>query len=265
MRKRENFFLTFFLFLIITLLVFIFATTSMGQSASGILEQIVRPFQSTTFSLFHFGSSDNTELTKLKVENAKLSKKLVDQKNLQEENNALKDQFKTQSLGSENLLPAHVLGSPGFLPGESMPEYLILDKGKKDNVRVGQAVIVKESVVGKISKVSQTKSQVKLITDASSLFAAKTVDSSAVGVIKGQGQKDLVLDNVLLSETLNMSDSVVTKGDIDKNGLGYSPNLVVGKIVSLEKKPSSLFQSAKVKSLLDFSRLSTVFIIMNNQ
>ncbi len=71
----------------------------------------------------------------------------------------------------------------------------------------------------------------------------------------------MLLDNVLLSEQLNVSDIIVSKGDIDTEGKGFPRNLVVGRVTSIEKKPSALFQTARVKSNLDMSKLSLVFVI----
>jgi rod shape-determining protein MreC len=70
--------------------------------------------------------------------------------------------------------------------------------------------------------------------------------------------------NVVLSEKLEKDDLVRTKGDVDERGQGFPPDLIVGKIISVNKQPSALFQSAEVKSLVDFSRLSTVFVITQN-
>ena len=70
-----------------------------------------------------------------------------------------------------------------------------------------------------------------------------------------------MIKNVVLSDKLTVSDLVLTKGDIDL-GRGYPPDLIVGKIVSVDKKASSLFQSAQVISLVDITRVPIVFIIL---
>lgn len=70
----------------------------------------------------------------------------------------------------------------------------------------------------------------------------------------------MILDNVLLSETLKVGDVVLTNGDIDQNGKGLPPDLIVGKITSVDKNPSALFQKADVVSFVDFSKLSTLFV-----
>ena len=71
----------------------------------------------------------------------------------------------------------------------------------------------------------------------------------------------MILDNVLLTENLKNGDLVLTKGDVNLNGEGFLPGLIVGKIISVEKSPSALFQKAQVEGLVDVTKLSTVFVI----
>ena len=71
----------------------------------------------------------------------------------------------------------------------------------------------------------------------------------------------MLLDNVLLSVELKKDADVLTKGDVNEKREGYPPNLIVGKIISIEKKQSDLFQRASVKSPVDFKNLEYVFIL----
>jgi rod shape-determining protein MreC len=160
------------------------------------------------------------------------------------------------------LLPANIIGASGFIPGTSSPEAIILDKGREDGLRVGNAVLYKNNLLGKISRITDSLSEVILVTNTSSSFTAKTSASGALGVIKGQGGKKMILDNVLLSDNLKSSDLVLTNGDTDLNGQGFPPGLVVGKIVAVDKKASSLSQRAEVESFIDFTNLTTVFVLV---
>jgi cell shape-determining protein MreC len=118
-------------------------------------------------------------------------------------------------------------------------------------------------LVGKVTQTSFGFSKVSLSTNSSFSTTAQDLSTGAMGVAKGQGGGEIVLDNVVSSQELTIGDLVVTKGEIDINGIGILPNLVLGKITSINKNPSSLFQIAKLKTLVDFSDLSKVFIIKN--
>jgi len=118
-------------------------------------------------------------------------------------------------------------------------------------------------LVGKIVKTSTYFSMVALLLNNNTTFTVQTMKSSTLGVIRGGGGDTLLLDNVVLSDKLEKDDIVITKGDLDGKGNGYPPDLVVGKINSVNKKTSALFQTGEVRSLLDFSKLETVFVIIS--
>jgi len=48
-----------------------------------------------------------------------------------EDNKALRDQFQTENPKSTNLIEADIIGAPGFIPGISIPETLVLNRGEK--------------------------------------------------------------------------------------------------------------------------------------
>lgn len=249
MVRKNNFLGIFFVLLLLSIAIIKF-----GFPGS-ILEKITAPMQRISFDIF-----TNTDAPKLKEENLALNKKIIDQQKLVEENNALKDQFQTTNPKSQNLMPAKIIGAPNFIPGLSSVEYFILDKGREDGVKMGQAVVFKDNLLGKIVNVSQNASKAILLTNAKSSFTAKTQEG-ILGIVRGAGNGEIIMDNILLSDSVKTGDVVLTKGDMETDQTGMVSGLIVGKIVSVEKKPSSLFQSANLKTLIDFSNLSTVFII----
>lgn len=264
MKKRENFFFTFFIFLLLSIIILGITKTGLVRSMVGFAENLLAPVGKTVFDLTNnvFGINKNEKLKKLESENINLQKRIVELRSLDRENSALRDQFKTQYPKSPNLLPAKIVGVQNFIPNMTVPDVFLLDKGVKDGVKTGQGVIFKNNLVGKIIKTSVNLSLVDVLTNKNFSFTAKTSKTQAQGVIKGNGNNEMIFDNVLLSEKLEDSDIILTKGDLNIKGLGLPPNLIVGKIVSVDKKPSSLFQSAKIKSLLDFTKLETVFVVV---
>lgn len=193
-------------------------------------------------------------------ENRKLTLQLARLQQLEKENKALRDQFETQLIRSSTLLPAVVIGKPTFIPGVTVPEELILDKGKDDGMQVDQGVIYQDNLIGKVQRVSVTRSIVMLVTNPTFTIPVKSSRSGALGLVKGQGKGEMLLDNVVLSEELKVGDLLLTSGSMNAEGVGIPPNLVVGKIVSIDKRPSALFQMARVQSLRDPALLPIVFI-----
>ena len=249
--QMKNFFPVFLVLFIFSVFLFFLARSGNLAGLTGFLEQATLPLQKFTFSIFH--KPDNSENAKLRQENIELTAQLVDHIREKRENQALRDQFQTTYPVSNALLPAKIVGM--------IQDQIILDKGNKDGVRQGLVVVSKNNLVGIIVKTGTNISVLDIITRNAKL-TSKTLKTFSPGIIKTSGGQ-LILDNVLLSDKLEKGEFVVTKGDVNSEGNGFPPDLVIGKIVSINKKASSLFQSASVKSLVDFSRLEMVFVVMN--
>lgn len=213
----------------------------------------------TFLSNFPFLGQDSQN-QKLKEETLLLSKKNIDEGKLIAENKALHDQFSTFLPKNFDLLPANVISAPRFIPGVTSPYSYLINVGSEDGVRAGNAVILKDNLVGKIVKVENSLSEVDLVVNPDFILAGRT-NAGVLGVIKGQGNQDILFDNVLLSDSLLKGDFVLTIGDMKLDSSGLPGGIIVGKITSMEKNPSEIFQKGKIESLLDFPSLQTVFVI----
>lgn len=244
--------------------IFLLFQTHVGKVISGGLEVVLSPFQQKTQQVVMDARNlgGDAKVMELISENRKLSAEFSQMQELKRENKALQDQFQTQSIPTHTLLPARVIGSRSFVPGVSAPTDLVLDKGQDDGVMKGAAVVYQNNLVGKVTTVFAHAARVTLITNTDSSFTVRTSGTNALGIAKGQSGDGILLDNVTLTDTLKNGDIVESKGDMADQGVGIPPGLVIGKILAVHKRSSSLFQTADIASLLDFSRLETVFIIV---
>lgn len=244
-----------FIVVLLCIAVFLFFASMQGWiSTIPFINALFAPVQRSMYSTTH--TSNENQLVQ---ENRELTKKLVDYKTITQENSALRDQFQTTNIPSKQLVPAHIVGEPGFVTDQI--DHIILDKGSRDGIKVGMVVVYKDNALGKIVKVTEGFSQMDVISNTSVSLSAKTIKTSAMGVVKGQGNGTILLDNVVLSQTLQKNDVVVSSGDQDLQGRGYPPNLIIGKITGVQKDPSALFQKANITSLVDITKLIMVFVI----
>lgn len=221
----------------------------------GFFGFLTNTLQSAFFPFSGFFQNQLTQqsVSTLKKENLSLSEKLVSLQQIQADNKALRDQFQTPNPVSRSLLPFRVVGMDS--------EALTINGGQKDGLSQGSIVVVGQELIGTVSKTTAHFAEVSLVTSKKSSFSATTSTSGAIGVVKGQGNGQLLIDNVLLADTLTVGDFVVTLGNQNDSGKGLPPGLIVGKIRSVEKNPSNLFQRATLSPLLAFDHLSTVFVI----
>lgn len=257
MRKNKAFYPILGILVCISLIFFVLAKQGIFASIP-FINASMAPLQQGIFT----GAQKitNRTETQLQQENKDLTQQVVQLKKLEQDNAALRDQFQTTQIPSQHLLPAHIVGEPGFTV--DMIETIIIDKGSDDGVKKGMVVVYKDNLLGKIIKTTGGFSEVAVISNSNISFSAKTLQTNALGVIKGQGNGGILLDNVVLDQTLKKNDIVVTTGDLDSNGNGYPPDLIVGKISGIQKDPSALFQKANITSLANITKLSLVFVMI---
>jgi rod shape-determining protein MreC len=219
-----------------------------------LIQRIFSPIQMATL---HTAQSlpKQSQMDLLKAENAKLLTQLAHQQQIEQENQALRDQFAVTTPQPQSLLPAHIVAIPSFVPGINNPEDIVIDKGSLSGLSQGNNVVVKDSLIGTVNTINTYTAEVVLTTNAKVSFTAKDSNTGALGIVKGQGNGEVIFDNVLLSDKLAVGDVVVTN---------YSPQLVIGKITSIERNPSDLFQRARVESLIDVAKLTMVFVLENS-
>jgi len=248
MKSIKAVFPIFVLLLLISLLIFFFSQNPL----TGGLQFITLPIQRFMF-IASSPSTSTTSVQQLQEENSQLRQQLAQIQEIKSDDAALHDQFQTTTPAPQKLLPVDVVGL--------QQNSLILGKGQDDNVKVGDVVVFKNNLIGTVGRTTPRLSLVVLLSDQSTSFTADTTKTAAEGIVKSENGGIVTLDNVILSDKLEKNDIVVTKGDQNVQGQGYPPQLVVGKIVSVDKQASSLFQSAKIQSLVNISDLRMVFVI----
>lgn len=247
MKRVKAVFPIFLLFLFFSFLILLFFQNPLTTG----LQFITLPIQKWTF-----GSQSQEMLTpqqQLQQENNQLRAQLAKMQEIARDNQALHDQFQTTNPSPQQLLPADIIGM--------QQNTMIIDKGNQDKVHAGDVVVVKDNLIGKVTKTTAQSSLVTLLSDESTSFTAKTAKTQAAGIVLAPAGGSIILGNVVLTDKLEKNDVVMTKGDLDLQGHGFLPDLVVGKIVSIDKQASSLFQAAKLQSLVDVSQLRMVFVM----
>lgn len=212
-------------------------------------------------SIFWFFKKEDSRdvILKMHKEIIALNRKVVDDELLIRENEALKSQFESSGSLSLSLVAAKILG---FTGGNKLPETLVINVGQKNGIKKGMAVIFQKNLVGKISAVSQNFSVVDTVLNPNLQLLAKLPETNANGIL--EGKKDFMLfDRIVITDTLKKNAGVVTKGEVNEEGVGIFPDLIIGKITSISKKETSPFQSAQVLPVIDISRLTDVFVIVS--
>lgn len=225
---------------------------------SGVFQNLFSIPKSFIYDFRGNGSQESGQIKKLIEENKNLSKKLLEFERIKKDNDAFRSQFETEQAKQYKLLPAKVIGFGGSF---SNPTTLVIDKGTSDGVKKDMAVISDNNLVGKIGEVSQNYSQLILPVSKKFMTLGKTSEGQLLGVVSGTGDF-IFFDRVETTKTLTNGETVLTKGEVNSSGAGVPPDFVIGKISSVNKNESLPFQNAKIESIIQFSRLYTVFVVL---
>jgi rod shape-determining protein MreC len=137
-----------------------------------------------------------------------------------------------------------------------------IDLGTRDGMRLDLPVLTTNGLIGRISSVSLTRSQVVLLGDPNCKVAV-IVDNPVhdMGVISGAGAFDssLVTMNCYSSKDANLKSgqNVVTSG---KGGI-FPAGIPVGKVVDSRSVEYGLYVEARVKLAADLSGLEEVWVM----
>ena len=154
---------------------------------------------------------------------------------------------------SSSVVAAEVIGQDPSSWFRSMT----INKGEKEGVRRGMAVISTEGIVGQILKTSPHHSIVLLITDYNSAVDSIVRRTRAKTIVEGRGENRCQLKYLLRAEEVVPGDIVVTSG-LSGN---FPKGLMVGEVRSVDKKGHSIFQYAELVPIVDLTRLEEVLVI----
>lgn len=135
---------------------------------------------------------------------------------------------------------------------------ILLNKGEKDQIAVGQPIIDAEGVMGEIIEVHSFTSSAILISDASHAIPVENVRNGVRGIVVGIGVIDcLELQHVPTTADIQVGDILVTSG----LGGRYPPGYPVGVIRHIEYDPSESFAVVRVKPSAHLERGRQVLLV----
>ena len=137
--------------------------------------------------------------------------------------------------------------------------YVIIDHGSDDGIQYGMPVVTQQGLVGRIDAVTASASRIQLITDPESIVNVRLQNQNEDAQVEGSITGDITLGMVSQNITLNSGDILLTSG----LGGNYPTDILVGQIVSVEKKETELFQTASIQPVIDFTALRAVLVITN--
>ena len=191
----------------------------------------------------HMNLFEKYENTKSELENLKEEKVT---------NNFLKlENEKLRNLINENINSEEVFAKVLIDRESPFLKSIILNKGTKDNVKIGMGIIDRVYLVGQIIEVNYTNSRALLLSDLNSKIPSLLAPQNIQAVISGTGKNYGIIEHTKddIEEDLKDRDVIIYT-----SGLGglFKPGIPIGKI--------SKDTNNKVEFFSDFTQLDYVKI-----
>ena len=169
-------------------------------------------------------------------------------------NERLKQLLQFRGENSLSMIGAEVIGQDP----SSWFKSVTVDKGERDGVKKGMAVISPVGVIGQILKAAPHYATVLLITDYNSAVDSIVQRTRAKAIVEGKGENRCEMKYLLRTEEVAIGDAVVTSG----LGGNFPKGLMVGEVKKVDKKGHGVFQFAELTPSVDMTQLEEVFIIV---
>lgn len=153
-----------------------------------------------------------------------------------------------------NFVTAAAVVSKGY---DRALNLVLIDKGAKNGVEKGMAVITAKGLAGKVYAVRDYFSKVLLLKDTNFSAAVRLQNSRREGVISGTGYERCALKYIPPEETVEKGEVVVTSG---LDGI-FPPGLPVGIVDKVKREGVEFFQQIEVQPFQSDSKLEEVAIL----
>lgn len=153
------------------------------------------------------------------------------------------------------LLAAEVVGKPTL----QLRNYVTIDRGAADGIRIGMPVITPAGLVGRIVGMNDNFAIALLVINADSRIAARTLRARNTGILVWDKEERLLLQNIPSVLTQQLGDTVITSG---LSSL-YPEDIVIGTVERVEEEQGTLYHRITVKPTVSFATLEEVFVVQH--
>jgi len=185
------------------------------------------------FNEYYIKAKDHLNLYNLKNEEENLLEKYNAEKLANEylisENNRLREIIGEQQLSQGSIIAKVLLDKESpFLNS------IIINKGSKDNIELGMAVVKDEYLIGKVIEVNFLTSRVLLITDINSKIAGVIEPLGIHVIISGNGKTQGVIEYLKDENYFKLNDEL----NIYTSGVAgiFKPGIPIGKLKLNDKE-----------------------------
>lgn len=215
-------------------------------------------YQTATGITSYFGLRDiNEDLQRrnsaLELEVLSLKQQLIEFKDMEYAANHPVDSV----LQRYNFILAHVINNTVHKPHN----YITIQKGSLDGIQPDMGVVDQNGVVGKVNIVGPHSARIISLLNNNLRVSCKIKESNTLGslVWAGGDYRTALLEEIPRHATFAKGDTVITSG----YSTSFPEGIPVGVILGEQKGHDDNFHTLRVRLFTDFSKLSTVRIVVD--
>lgn len=186
-------------------------------------------------------------------------------RNLEKENQELKRALKFQQTSSFRLLISRVIAREP----STWWQYVTIDRGEADGIKVDQAVVSPQGLIGKVAMVTQGTAKVVLLGDENCRVSSTLEGSNEQGIVVGQptavGTVQCRMTFIARTAAIEIGQRVYT------SGLGgiFPQGLLIGEVAELvsatETGGFGLYREVLINPSAELSNLGDVFVVVGEK
>ena len=197
------------------------------------------------------------ENARLREELLLSQQRLLLAESLSVENNRLLALQNASAMLEQEVLPAEIINvSP-----DPYSRRILINKGSRDGVFEGQAVLEANGLMGQVVQVMPFASWVLLITDASHVTPVEVSRNGERALARGSqsSSTELDLEFVIPTQDMEVGDTLISSG----MGLVYPKNYPVAEIISVSRGPGQPYASIRARPKAQFSSTRHVMLVLD--
>lgn len=259
---------------IVLIIVVMFVALMFRHTGNAVVNKVASIVSAPIHSLYRLGTNvrqnlgskfaDSQKLSdeniKLQEEKKELEYKVLESQKIADENASLKEMLGIKKEFQHFNIK---LGKVIYREHDNWTQTFQIDIGSQDGIKLDQAVVHQNGLVGYISNIEETTSTVTTILDPSSSVSVNISTINEPAILKG----DLTLksDNKLKLAFIPLDAEVSIADMLYTSGLGsmYPGSIPVGKIVEIKNNKNDMNRYAIVEPNVNIRTISEVGVIVN--
>ena len=247
--------------ILIILVVITNSESTASYNVENIISKIVSPIQNgITYLKNKIEGNDLffADIEQLKKQNSEVEQKLRKLEIIKTENETLKKYLDlTEKYQDYKTIPAYVINKDIT----NYSKTIVINVGKDDGIKENMTVIADEGLVGNVISVTSNTAKVQTIVDTASSTSAIASSTRDSMICKGTIDET----NSLKASYISIDANIIEGDSVETSGMGgiYPKGIHIGKVTEVNEGKNKIDTTVKVKTAVDFEKLETVLIIIN--